>query len=178
MNRNISEHQINGTLVPDAVGIYGEWHVKVIRHDGTIEEKILRNTVTAAGLNRIANRAVQATGTSVFLYTIIGSRTTAPALTDVQSNMGEMLRKPWIAAGASAQSREWIFGVVTVGGAADGVTSLTMDCAGIHDFPNSHATTGVLGNRVNGLAVTLGNSDFLNLTVRLRTGSHDVSHST
>lgn len=174
MNRSISN--IGGTL--EAIPVYGEWHVKVVRHDGTIEEKILRNTVTVAGLNRLANRAVQATGTSVFLYTIIGSRTTAPALTDVQSNMGEMLRKVWIATGASAQSREWIFGVVTVGGAADGVTSKALECAGIHDFPNSHATTGVLGNRVNGLGVTLADSDFLNLTVRIRCGSHDVSHST
>lgn len=176
MSQNISE--IAGTLKPDAVGIYGEWHVKVIRADGTVEEKVLRNTVTAAGLNRIANRAVQGTGTSVFLYTIVGSTTAAPALTDVQSNMGEMLRKVWVATGASAQSREWIFGVVTVGGAADGVTSKTMNCAGIHDFASSHATTGVLGNRVNGLGVTLADSDFLNLTVRIRTGSHDVSHST
>lgn len=178
MNRSTSNGSIAGTLAPDVAGIYGEWHVKVVRHDGTIEEKILRNTVTVAGLNRIANRAVQATGTSVFLYTIVGSASTAPALTDVQSNMGEMVRRVWVAPGASAQSREWIFGVVTIAGAADGVTSLTMNCAGIHDFPNSHATTGVLGNRVNGLGVTLGNSDFLNLTVRLRVGSHDVSHST
>lgn len=177
MNRSTSN--INGTLLPsEPVGFYGEWHVRVIRHDGRIEEKILRNTVTAAGLNRIANRAVQATGTTPFAFTVIGTRTTAAADTDVQSNMGEILRKPWIASGASAQSREWVFGVVTVGGAADSVTSKTMDCAGICDFANSHATTGIIGNRVTGLGVTLADSDFMNLTVRIRCGSHNQAHST
>jgi hypothetical protein len=169
---------LNGTLMPSNIAIIGEWDIEVVRHDGRRERKTVRNTVTAAGLNRIANRAVQATGTSVFFYICVGSTTAAPALTDVQSNMGEILRKSFVATGASAQSREWIFGVCTFGGAADGVTSLTLNCAGIFDHANSHATTGVLGNRVNGLGVTLGNSDFLNLTVRMRVGSHDVSHTT
>jgi hypothetical protein len=168
---------LNGTLQSEPQ-IIGEWDVQVIRANGSVERKTLRNTVTAAGLNRLANRAVQATGTSVFFVICVGSNTTAPALTDVQSNMGEMLRKSFIAAGASAQSREWIFGVCTIGGAADGVTSLAMDCAGLFDLTTSHATNGVLANRVNGLAVTLGNSDFLNLTVRIRCGSHNLSHST
>lgn len=185
MSQNIFERiadacsVIAGTLRPrESVPIYGEWDVKVVRHDGTVEQKTVRNLVTVAGLNRIANRAVQASGTTPFHVIVIGSRTTAAALTDVQSNMGEMVRKSFIATGASAQSREWIFGVATFGGAADGVTSLTIDCAGISDHANSHATTGIIGNRVTGLGVTLGNSDFLNLTVRIRVGSHDNSHST
>lgn len=168
----------NGTLPPDSIPIHGEWQVKVIRHDGSVECQTLKNVVTAGGLNRIANRAVQATGTSLFNWICIGSNNTAAALTDVQSNFGEMVRKAFIAGGASAQSREYIFGTCTVGGAADGVTSLTMNCAGLFDFPNSHATNGLAGNRVTGLAVTLGNSDFMNLTCRIRVGSHDVSHST
>lgn len=168
----------NGTLPPDNIGLKGYWDVKVVRADGTVEMRTLPNVVTVAGLNRIANRAVQATGTSLYNWIAIGSNNTAAALTDVQSNFGEMVRKAFIAGGASAQSREWIFGTCTVGGAADGVTSLTMNCAGLFDFPNSHATSGIAGNRVTGLAVTLGNSDFMNLTCRIRVGSHDVSHST
>ncbi len=168
----------NQTIEPCCILPQGVWQIKVIRHDGRIEEKTLYNIITAAGLNRIANRAVQATGTSVFYVMCLGSNNTAPALTDVQSNMGEMVRKSFIGTGASAQSREYIFGVCTFGGAADGVTSLTLNCAGIFDFPNSHATTGVLGNRVNALAVTLGNSDFLNITVSVRMGSHNGPHST
>lgn len=170
---------LGGTLRPrDMVPVYGEWDVKVVRHDGSVEVRTFRNVVTAAGLNRIANRAVQATGTTPLFNIVIGSRTNAAALTDVQSNMGEMGRKGFIAGGASAQSREWIFGVATWAGAADGITSLTIDCAGISDHPNSHATTGIVANRVTGLGVTLGNSDFLNLTCRIRCGSHDNGHTT
>jgi hypothetical protein len=170
---------LGGTIRPrELVPIYGEWLVKVVRHDGTVEEFVKRNLVTAAGLNRIANRAVQATGTTPLFNVVIGSRTNAAALTDVQSNMGEMGRKNFVAAGASAQSREWIFGTATFAGAADGITSLTIDCCALSDHPNSHATTGIIANLVTGLAVTLGNSDFLNLTPRIRVGSHDVSHST
>lgn len=185
MNQNIFNRVkdacavVAGTLRPrEMVHVYGEWNVKVVRADGSVEEKVVRNVVTVAGLNRIANRAVQAAGTTPFYNIVIGSRTNASTFTDVQSNMGEMSRKSFIATGASAQSREWIFGVATWGGAADGVTSLTIDCAGISDHVNSHATTGIIANRVAGLAVTLGNSDFLNLTVRIRVGSHDNTHST
>lgn len=188
MNPNISEiaarvrdamSVLGGTLRPrEMVHIMGEWDITVTRADGRVERKVVKNVVTSAGLNRIANRAVQATGTTPIYNIVIGSRTTAAALTDVQSNMGEMGRKQFIAAGASAQSREWIFGVATWGGSADGVTSLTIDCVGLSDHVSSHATTGVLINRVTGLGVTLGNSDFLNATCRIRVGSHDVSHST
>jgi hypothetical protein len=185
MNPSISERiadaaaVLGGTLRPrELVPIYGEWDVKVVRADGSVEKKTLRNLVTSAGLNRIANRAVQATGTSVFFNIVIGSTTAAATFTDVQSGMGEMSRKQFIAAGASAQSREWIFGVATWGGAADGVTSKTINCCGLSDHVNSHATTGIIGNRVIGLGVTLGDSDFLNLTARIRVGSHDNTHST
>ena len=37
---------------------------------------------------------------------------------------------------------------------------------------------GVTGNAVNGMGVTLGGSDLLDLTVRIRVGSHNLSHST
>jgi hypothetical protein len=185
MNPSISERiadacsVLGGTLRPrELVPIYGEWDVKVVRADGTVEKRTLRNLVTSAGLNRIANRAVQAAGTTPFHAVVVGSATATATFTNVQSNMGEMGRKVMIATGASAQSREWIFGVVTFGGAADGVTSLTINCCGLSDHVNSHATTGIIANRVTGLGVTLGDSDFLNLTARIRVGSHDNTHST
>jgi hypothetical protein len=168
---------LNGTIdMRSHVPVVGEWDVKVIRADGTIEAKTLRNTVTVTGLNRIAACAVNSAG-GVFNSTVIGSATAAPALTDSQSSMGEVGRKSWITTGANAQSREWIFGVATWGGAADGITSVALGSAGISIGASSLATS-MLANRVNGLGVTLGNSDFLNLTVRVRIGSHDVAHST
>jgi hypothetical protein len=168
---------LNGTIaLADHVPILGEWDVKVVRHDGRIEQKTLRNSVTVTGLNRIAACAVNSAG-GVFNSIIVGSATAAPALTDSQSTIGEVSRKTWVVTGANAQSREWIFGVATWGGSADSVTSVALGSAGISIGASSLATS-MLANRVNGLGVVLGNSDFLNLTVRLRVGSHDVAHST
>lgn len=167
---------LNGTLVPTSnAGIEGYWDVKVVRHDGQIEERTIKNTVTVTGLNRIAACAVNSAA-GVFNAIVVGTATASPALTDSQSSFGEVKRKSWITLGASAQSREWIFGVCTIGGSADSVTSVVMDCAGI-TIGTSSLATSFIANRVNGMAVTLGNSDFLNLTCRIRVGSHDVAHS-
>ena len=164
---------LNGTIdLRSHVPVEGYWDVKVVRADGSIEAKTVRNTVTVTGLNRIAACAVNSAG-GVFNAIIVGSATAAPALTDSQSSIGEVSRKSFISQG---QSREWLFGVATWGGAADSITSVTLNSAGI-TIGTSSLATSLLGNRVNGLAVTLGNSDFLNLTVRVRIGSHDVAHT-
>lgn len=165
---------LNGTIdMASMLPVEGYWDVKVVRADGTIEERTLKNTVTVTGLNRIAACAVNSAA-GVFNAIIIGSATASPALTDSQSSMGEVLRKSFI---AQSQSREWFFGVATWGGAADSVTSVALGSAGI-TIGTSSLATSLLANRVNGLGVTLGSSDYLNLTVRVRVGSHDVAHST
>jgi hypothetical protein len=66
----------------------------------------------------------------------------------------------------------------TWAGATDALTGIALDSAGVSDYQNSSASTGILGNRVNGLGVALAASDFLNLTVRIRVGSHNNSHTT
>lgn len=168
---------IAGTIEPVShVGIEGYWDVEVVRFDGTIEKKTLRNTVTVTGLNRIAHCAVDSAG-GVPNAILVGTATAAPALTDSQSSFGEVIRKSSSVLGASAQSREWMFLTCTIGGSVDGVTSVTMDSAGITAGTSSLATS-VIWNRVNGLAVTLGNSDFLALTARIRVGSHNTAHTT
>lgn len=164
---------LNGTVdLRSYVPMEGYFDVKVIRADGRIEERTLRNTVTVTGLNRIAAAAVNSAA-GVVNALLVGSATASPALTDSQSSFGEISRKSIISQG---QSREWFFGVATWGGAADSITSVTLNCAGLTIGVTSLATSFIM-NRVNGLAVTLGNSDFLNLTVRVRVGSHDVAHS-
>lgn len=180
MNRSIFDRirqsfgVLAGTIdLKSHVPVQGFWDVKVVRADGSIEEKTLRNTVTVTGLNRIAACAVNSAG-GVFNAIVIGSATASPALTDSQSSMGEVSRKSFI---AQSQSREWFFGVATWGGAADSITSVALGSAGI-TIGTSSLATSLLANRVNGLGVTLGSSDFLNLTVRVRIGSHDVAHST
>ncbi|CAB4165503.1 hypothetical protein UFOVP820_61 [uncultured Caudovirales phage] len=178
MSRNISD--VFGTIVPSGIGVFGEWDVRVTRADGTVEEKTLRNTVTAYGLNRIANRAVQATGTTPFYCVAVGTATAAPADTDGPTSLGEVVggRKTSINLGAAAQSREWVFLTSTFGGFADGLTGIALQSAAIADLPTSSAVAGGIGNRVNGLGVTLQNSDLLSLTVRIRVGSHNQAHST
>jgi hypothetical protein len=112
----------------------------------------------------------------VFNSLIVGTATAAPALTNSQSSMGEVSRKTSINLNGSAQSREWIFLTATWGGAADSVTSVVLDSAGISIGASSLATS-LLANRVNGMGVTLANSDLLHLTARIRVGSHDVAHT-
>jgi hypothetical protein len=169
--------QIAGSLIP----IIGEFKADVFRacpQGGySVEEgKWVRNQLTAAGLNRIANRAVQASGTTPFYVLGVGTLTAAASLDS--TNFGEVAggRKASAVSGANAQSREWFFMQATWAGATDSVTSLALDSAAIL----CHASSGVgaVANIVNGLGVTLANSDFLLLTARIRVGSHNLSHTT
>lgn len=178
MKHNTSDMKtIAGSILP----LYGEFKATIFRArpDGgyTKEERDwVRNQLTAAGLNRIANRAVQAAGTTPAYVLGVGTLTAAASLDS--TNFGEVAngRKASIVSGASAQSREWIFMTGTWGGSADSVTSLTLDSAAI--LCHASSGQGAVFNIVNGLSVVLANSDFLALTARIRVGSHDLSHST
>ncbi len=164
--------------IPDTAKLIGEFHVKITRYNGTVEEKVVNNIVTRYGLNRLAARGVTATGNTPFYIIGVGTATATHSLDSGQGQVGEVSRKSSTVSGASAQSREWIFMVATWAGAADSITSVALDSVFISDYPNSHASTGGFLNVANGLGVTLANSDFLALTGRVRVGSHDLSHST
>lgn len=166
-----------GEMINDGADIRGYWDIKVIRADGSIEEKTVNNVVTRVGMNRIAHRAV-AHDTSPFFYIVIGTQTSAHSSDTAQGTIGEVKRKVSAVGSTQAQSSEWIFLQCTIGGAADSVTSITMDSAGISDGANSSSAVGILGNAVNGIGVTLANSDLLDLTVRIRCGSHNGAHTT
>lgn len=174
MDQNTSD--IAGTLLGDSPVVKGEWHVRVVRADGSIETRVVNNVVTRMGLNHIANRALNAT--TPFYIIGVGTQTAAHSLDSGQPGIGEVLRK----SGVAVQSREWVSLQCTIGGASDSVTSVVLDSAFMGTFPSSYSTAagsgGVVGNAVNGLGVTLGGSDLLDLTVRIRIGSHDLSHST
>lgn len=171
---------IAGTIAPDphsGAVIRGYWDAVVVRADGTVEELTKQNIVTRAGLNRLANRLVVAAATTPMNYVGIGSYTTGgnPASLD-STNFGEMSRKITTAGSSSAQSREWVFLSATWAGAADGLTGKLIDSAALLDHVNSGS--GLVANIVQGVNVTLADSDFLNLTCRIRVGSHNLSHST
>lgn len=165
-------------FIADQIPLEGIIRATVYRADGTTEIKELRNVVTRSGLNRIANRAVQATGTTPVYILGVGTVTAAHSLDSVQAGVGEVLRKTSNFTGANAQSREWIFNQCTIGGASDSVTSVVLDTVFMSDYPNSHASTGIIAGVTNGLGITLGGSDMLDLTYRMRVGSHNLSHST
>lgn len=182
MTLNTSERMIGDTLdVSDHVPLYGEFKAVIHRAqpDGSylVEERPWkRNLITYKGLNRIANRVVQATGTSPAYYLGVGTITAAASLQSV--NFGEVTngRKASIVTGGSAQSREWFFLNATWAGNTDSLTGIALDSAAILDGATSGS--GIVFNIVNGLAVTLQASDFLNLTARIRVGSHDDGHTT
>lgn len=159
--------------------IMGEILVTVHRANGDIEQKVLKNVVTRAGLNRIANRAVNAVaGSSPFFYLGVGTQTAVHSLDSVQAGLGEMLRKTSNFVATNAQSREWIFLQATIGGSSDAMTGIQLESVFMTDFQNSHASTGIIGAVTNGLGVNLANSDLLDLTYRIRVGSHNLSQST
>jgi hypothetical protein len=168
----------NGELIGDSIPILGVIHARVFRANGTVEEKYLKNVVTAVGLNRIANRAVLGTATSVVYVMGVGTQVAVHSLGSVQAGVGEMLRKVSNFTGTNAQSREWIFLQCTIGGAADGMTGIVLDSVFMADWPTSHASTGIIAAVTNGLGVTLAGSDLLDLTYRVRVGSQNLSHST
>jgi len=164
MAQNISD--LAGTIT-----IVGEFEAKIFRADGSVEEKKIHNIVTRYGLNRLANRAVNATGTTPAYVLGVGTVTAAASLDS--TNFGEVSRK---AAATATQSREFFALVATWAGNSDSVTGVALDSVSILDHASSGQ--GIVFNIANGLGVTLQASDFLNLTGRIRVGSHDLAHST
>lgn len=162
-------------MVHDTIGpIYGEFHAVIFRADGSIEDKGWRqNVVTKWGLNRIANRAVNASSPAAWIA--VGTRTTAASLDTPVTSFGEVSRKQSLVLTTNAQSREWFFMVATWGGDSDSLTGVALESAAICDHANSGQ--GYAWNIVNGLGVTLQQSDVLNLTGRVRVGSHDIDHT-
>lgn len=160
--------------IADDTKVVGEFGAIVTRSDGSVERRRVRNIVTAAGLNHIANRAVNSTSSTPVYVLGVGTVTAAASLGS--TNFGEVSRKASINTGASAQSREWIFLTATWAGNVDGLTGVTLDSAALLCSPTSGVAPVI--NIANGLGVTLAASDFLMLTGRIRVGSHDTSHST
>jgi hypothetical protein len=126
-------------------------------------------------LNRIANRAVNATGTSVAYILGLGTQTAAASLGS--TDFGEVTngRKTSTVLGTNAQSSEWIFLNATWAGNTDALTGIALDSVALL----CHASSGIgaVFNIANGMGVTLQASDFLNLTGRIRVGSHNLGHT-
>lgn len=165
---------LNGTIDPEQmIPIVGQMTARVVRDGEVIYEKTVDNIVVRQGLNRLAYRAISNVG-SLMNWIAIGTQTAAHSLDSVQAGIGEVGRKPGVTV---VQSREWFSAVATWAGNADSLTGVVIDTGALTDYVNSQATPNIIFNAANGLGVTLQASDFLNLTVAIRVGSHNLSHS-
>lgn len=168
--------KIGGTLIPvldDHVPIVGQFDAVITRADGSVEHRVVKNIVTRYGLNRLAHRAVNA-ATSTPAYVIgVGTVTAAASLDSTVLLFGEVSRKSAVSA---TQSQDWFALVATWAGNTDSLTGVALDSVAILDHASSGQ--GIAFNIANGLGVTLQASDFLNLTGRIRVGSHDLGQST
>ncbi len=163
-----------GHNIADGLSVKGTWKKVVTRADGTVEEQVINNIVTANGLNAIASRVIAET-TSPFTFLAIGTGTNATtpsmpgSLGSAVTQFGEVDRK---AASTSATSKDTVILVATWGGASDSLTGVALVSGGAVNHVNSGL--GTLMNLVNSVDTTLAASDTLQLQCEIQIGSHDL----
>lgn len=170
MRKDISEQQIAEEFLDQSIPIQGTFVRTITRANGEVDRKVLPNVVTALGLDHLANRAMADTG-SKYNGIAIGSATHNPHINS--QYIAESDRKWDTAVALAANSRELIVCVATWGGAADSVTSVQLEMAGIVNHPTSGS--GHYLNVANGVSTVLADSDFLHLEVQVRVGSHNIA---
>jgi len=118
----------------------------------------------------IVNTGRATTGASAMVAMAVGTGSVAPALTDgtTPGLYGEVKRKAL--AINSAITNNVYTAVVTLGGAADSVTSVQIQEAGVTN--SALSGQGTLMQRVTFSAVTLADSDLLHLTLQTNVGSN------
>lgn len=151
------------------VGLEAIWERTITRADGTVERAVFGpNQMTKDGLNALASRGIE-DSTSAFSHIVVGTQTAAASLGSVLSAIGEVERK---GGAVAANSNEYMVCVATWAGNADGLTSVDLRSAGLVNHASSG--NGTLFNHVNSVATILADSDFLNLKVQVRVGSHNL----
>lgn len=148
----------------DIVG--GKATVRIHRHDGTVEgPREISNQVTASGLNAMAAMMVVVSGTP-YVNVAVGSGTAAGSLGST-ALINEVLRK---AGATQTTSRSNIILTTTWGGAADSISSIALEEAGI--FNDASSGQGTMLNKLTGVNATLADSDILALEMTFQIGSH------
>lgn len=164
MDPNISKER---GIVGDFLNIVGgKAKVRIKRADGSLEERECKNQVTAAGLNALAARTI-VTSNAPFVNIAIGSGTVAATLAST-ALIHEVDRK---AGATQATSNEVIILSNTWGGAADSITSVALEEAGI--FNSADSGQGTMLNKLTGVNATLADSDLLSLEMTFQIGSHN-----
>lgn len=166
MSRNISKE---AGIVNDFLNIVGgKAKVTIGRADGSIEQHEVKNQVTAGGLNDLASRSIVTSHSAGFVNIAIGSGTSAGSLGSTNI-VGEVDRK---AGATQVTSRSTIILSNTWGGAADSITSVALDEAGI--FNSVSSGQGTMLNMLTGVNATLADSDLLSLEMTFQIGSHAI----
>jgi len=169
--QSISDRDIYNAFAgkDEGVAIVGDWTFEVTRADGSVERSRVRNTLTSAGLNKLAQLGVTNGVNSAFLYLAIGTQTEASSLGSVQAGMGEVTRK---LASTQTTSKETMILIATWAGAADSITSVDLRTASAVNHASSGS--GEHLNFVNSVATILADSDFLKVQMNVRVGSHNL----
>lgn len=142
--------------------------VNVHRYDGGVERLCVEDLIVTTGRTYLAKRIVSGdTVASAMAYMAVGTVTTAATLNDT-TLPGEVKRKALAISSTTAGDNVYS-AVATFGGAADSVTSLALTEAGLFNHANSG--NGTMMQRITFAAVTLANSDFLNITMQTNVGS-------
>ena len=150
------------------LNVVGNWEFEITRANGSKEKHTVKNTLSSAGLNKLAQLGISNTN-SAFLYLAVGTQTAASSLGSVQSGMGEVSRK---LAATVTTSKEYMILVMTWAGAADSLTSVDLRTASAVNHASSGS--GEHLNFVNSVATILADSDFLKIQMDVRVGSHNL----
>ena len=165
MDRNIFEI----FPAPDSVPAEGLIRATIFRENGTIERHPwIHNSVTAAGLNTLAAKAIVTSHSAGFNVIAIGSGTDVSSLGSTLLTH-EVGRK---AASTAVTSQSLIVLVSSWGGSADGISSVPLSEAGIFNSVSSGQPTML--DRITSVNATLANSDTLLLECIFRIGSHNL----
>lgn len=146
--------------------VTGRGIVEITRHDGSVERHESENTGVAAGIDKLAGRAI-ANVNSPFGFMAIGTVTAQASLGS--TNIGEVSRKP---AATLVSSKETVILVCTWAGDTDSLTDVVLMTGGIVNHANSGF--GEFLNMVNSVDTTLADSDFLKLQVEVQISSHNL----
>lgn len=146
------------------------------RHDGygaqPDEQVCVGDLIVNTGRQYIARRIAggdsQTAPGSAMAYMAVGTATGAASLTSI-TLPGEIKRKALSLNSAGITASNVYTAVMTLGGAADTVTSLSITEAGI--FNHASSGQGTMMQHVNFAAVILADSDLLKLTLETNVGS-------
>lgn len=147
----------------DRLPISAIWKAKITRVDGSEEYIEEHNLVVDAGMDWLAG-FLSGTG-SAMIHVAVGSGTTAASLNQT-ALVAETARKEM---GSKTSSENVWISVTTFGGDADSVTSVALTEAGV--FNHASSGEGTMFQRLQSTLATLGNSDFLQLTIETTLGS-------